>query len=297
MAVFRQYLPRNPMDALAMGFTLVMVPVAYLHGVFNIAPVVFWSEESRSSYYVAVGFMTFLLANTLLSYWLLVSVDTSCRRAVLPVVAPPGWIHCPYCQHNAPPRSHHCPTCNLCVLRRDHHCYFAGKCVGYYNHRYFISFLIYVVVAAVYGVVLSFWAISLLVGGFTWTLFPSLLFPVLAWVLQMMPVSPLIVVETSVAMFASFGAGGLLILQLYQAYKGETFWELRKGVQCYNRGLASNMADILGKNWWICWLCPLIPSPLTSDGCQYQPVDSRCSHYPQDTVSEGRSHRKVVKTL
>lgn len=297
MAVLQKYLPRNAPDALAMVFTIVMVPVAYLHGVFNIAPIVFRREEDLTSYYISVGFMTFLLANTVFNYWLLLTVDTSCSRVVLPVVAPSGWSHCPYCQHNAPPRSHHCPICRLCILRRDHHCYFAGKCVGYYNHRYFISFLVYVTVAAVYGVVLSFWAVSILVGGFTWTVIPSLVFPVLAWVLQMMPVSPFIMVETSIAMFASLGAGGLLLLQLYQAHRGETYWEFQRGVKFYNRGFVRNMTEIMGKNWWICWLSPFIPSPRVGDGSQYQPRDRGAPSHPTQNSWPQAAQRKDIKGL
>ena len=263
--------PCTTTDGLAMAFTIIMVPVAYLHGVFNIAPVVYAGEEQLTSYYLVVGFMTFLLLNTVVNYWLLLTVDTSCRRVATPVVAQPGWIHCPLCQLNTPPRSHHCPICGSCILRRDHHCYFAGKCVGYHNHRYFVSFLIHVTTAALLGVVMSFRAVCIMAGGFRLTLIPGFVFPILAWVLQMMPVNPFTMLEASIALFASLGAGALLGLQLYQAYRGQTYWEYQRNVTTYRKSFAATMREIMGKNWWVCWLCPLIPSPLPYDGSEYQP--------------------------
>ena len=291
MSIIRKYLPRTSTDTLAMAFTAVMVPVAYLHGVFNIAPIVFPGEQWLTTYYLAVGYMTFLFVNTVLNYCLLLTTDTSCGRVALPVVDQPGYTHCPYCQYYAPPRSHHCPICNVCVMRRDHHCYFTGRCVGYYNHRYFISFLISVTSAALLGAVMSFWAVYLLVGGFTLTIIPGLIFPVLAWVMQMMPVSPLVMMETSIAIFASLGAGGLLALQLYQASRGQTYYEFQRGTTTYKRSFAGTMREIMGENWWFCWICPLIPSPLPGPGVELQPRDRGAarSHMPQDV------RRKLVK--
>lgn len=296
MGPLRKYLPRTSLDAVAMTFTVVMVPVAYLHGVFNIAPVVFAGEEWLTVYYLAVGYMSFLFINTVLSYWLLLTTDTSCGRVMLPVIDQPGYTHCPYCQYYSPPRSHHCPICQQCVLRRDHHCFFTGRCVGYYNHRYFITFLVSVTSAAVLGTVLSFWAVFVLVGGFSLTLIPSLVFPMLAWVLQMMPVSPLIMVETSIALFASMGAGGLLMLQLYQAAHGQTYYEFQRGLGTYKRSFSATMREIMGDNWWVCWVCPLIPSRLPGNGADYQPRDGAgFGHPPHTTTVPHDGRRKLVK--
>lgn len=295
MSILRKYFPRTSMDGLAMTFTVVMVPVAYLHGVFNIAPVVFAGEEWLTAYYLAIGYMSFLFLNTVISYWLLLTTDTSCRRVTLPVVDQPGYTHCPYCQYYSPPRSHHCPICQECVLRRDHHCYFTGRCVGYYNHRYFITFLVSVTSAAVLGAVLSFWAVFIIVGGFSLTVIPSLVFPVLAWVLQMMPVSPLIMVEASLALFASIGAGGLLMLQLYQAARGQTYYEFQRGLVTYKRSFTATMREIMGDNWWLCWLCPLIPSRLPGNGADYQPRGGAGSGYPPQSTVPHDGRRKLVK--
>lgn len=296
MYTARKYLPRTPVDLTAMTFTIVMVPVAYLHGVFNIVPVVF---QSSTIYFMIVSYMTVLLFNTLASYWLLLKTDTSCGRLTLPVIEQPGYTHCPFCQYYAPPRSHHCPICQKCILRRDHHCFFTGRCVGYHNHRYFITFLIFVTLAAMLATVLSFCAVFIMVGGFSLTIIPSLIFPLLAWMFDMMPVSPLIMILTSLSLFVTLGAGGLLLLQLYQAMRGQTYYEFQRSSTTYQQSFAETMREIMGKNWWICWLCPLIPSPLPGNGAEYEPADgggnhTHNHHHPTSTMPH-EVRRKVVK--
>ncbi|KAK9332619.1 DHHC palmitoyltransferase-domain-containing protein [Lipomyces starkeyi] len=54
--------------------------------------------------------------------------------------------YCSKCKCWKPDRTHHCSTCGTCVLRMDHHCPWFSSCIGYDNHKYFILFLIYVVV-------------------------------------------------------------------------------------------------------------------------------------------------------
>ena len=307
MGVFSQlkeYLPRNQIDALAMAMTFILIPLAYFHGVVNIAPIV-WPiqdvpdelrETNLVTHYASILFMTFLFVNAMANLFLTMVVNTTCGRVALPVVTQPGWRFCPYCQHYSPPRAHHCSLCKKCILRRDHHCYFTGKCVGHYNQRYFVAFLIYVLVAALFGVFLSFRAISILQGGLSWNILPSLIFPVVVWVLQMMPVSPLVLIETSVAMFTALGTGALLFLQLCQIYSGQTLWEFQRKVSKYNGGLRRNMVDAMGYNWWFCWLLPFIRSPQPGDGSHYPPLDDVTPHTESYDITQDR-RRKPVKSL
>jgi hypothetical protein len=58
--------------------------------------------------------------------------------------------YCNRCRQAKPPRAHHCHICDKCVCRMDHHCPWVNNCVGYKNHRYFILFLFYLWVGAVY---------------------------------------------------------------------------------------------------------------------------------------------------
>jgi hypothetical protein len=62
---------------------------------------------------------------------------------------------CKKCETEKPVRAHHCSTCNRCVLRMDHHCPFTNCCIGLLNERWFIFWLIGILLGCVYGVRIS----------------------------------------------------------------------------------------------------------------------------------------------
>ncbi|KAG2372796.1 hypothetical protein C9374_013160 [Naegleria lovaniensis] len=69
---------------------------------------------------------------------------------------------CGRCQQPKPIRAHHCHICDVCVLRMDHHCPWLNNCVGLQNHKYFVGFIGFLALAALYNFVM----ISLGVFGF-----------------------------------------------------------------------------------------------------------------------------------
>uniref|UniRef100_H2YDA1 Palmitoyltransferase n=1 Tax=Ciona savignyi TaxID=51511 RepID=H2YDA1_CIOSA len=76
-------------------------------------------------------------------------------------VQPPGvplTSLCKRCILPKPPRTHHCSVCKNCRLKMDHHCPWINNCVGHFNHRYFMSFCIFMVMGTIY-VSLSSWVL------------------------------------------------------------------------------------------------------------------------------------------
>ncbi|CAD7078912.1 unnamed protein product [Hermetia illucens] len=64
------------------------------------------------------------------------------------------WTVCTRCETYRPPRAHHCRICKRCIRRMDHHCPWINNCVGERNQKYFLQFLVYVGVLALYSVAL-----------------------------------------------------------------------------------------------------------------------------------------------
>ena len=60
---------------------------------------------------------------------------------------PRSWKYCRDCDQHSPPRTHHCSLCNFCVKKQDHHCFFLTKCVNLHNQRYFVPFLLVILLS------------------------------------------------------------------------------------------------------------------------------------------------------
>jgi len=63
---------------------------------------------------------------------------------------------CTTCNIYKPDRAHHCRMCDRCVLRMDHHCPWIANCVGFYNYKFFLLFLFYDILSAVYILIAAF---------------------------------------------------------------------------------------------------------------------------------------------
>ena len=65
--------------------------------------------------------------------------------------------YCLMCNIFKPERCHHCSVCNRCVLNMDHHCPWINNCVGFWNRKYFILLLIYVLCITYFVTFSLFW--------------------------------------------------------------------------------------------------------------------------------------------
>ena len=54
--------------------------------------------------------------------------------------------YCLMCNVFKPTRCHHCSMCNRCVLNMDHHCPWINSCIGFYNRKFFIQMVFYLLI-------------------------------------------------------------------------------------------------------------------------------------------------------
>ena len=54
--------------------------------------------------------------------------------------------YCLMCNVFKPLRCHHRSMCNRCVLNMDHHCPWINSCIGFYNRKFFIQMVFYLII-------------------------------------------------------------------------------------------------------------------------------------------------------
>ncbi|TSL75281.1 putative palmitoyltransferase ZDHHC16 [Bagarius yarrelli] len=88
------------------------------------------------------------LVNIVFHYYKAITTSPGCppqEKTDIPTVT-----ICKKCIVPKPARTHHCSICNTCVLKMDHHCPWLNNCVGHFNHRYFFSFCLYMMMGCIY---------------------------------------------------------------------------------------------------------------------------------------------------
>ncbi|XP_061582293.1 probable palmitoyltransferase ZDHHC24 [Cololabis saira] len=187
-----------------------------------------------------------------------------------------GWRYCYTCETHTPPRCSHCYDCKVCVLRRDHHCVFFGQCVGFHNYRHFVSCLLFMWMGLLYAMVMNAEVfIVILKEGVT---VHSVLLLLIPWIMLVSgQVSArafafAFIADTCVVGFLL--VSGFFFFHLFLLFRGQTTREWYSRRRPYSLGLLGNMRHMLGLRWYLCWLCPLIPSPLPGDGIHFQVTGS-----------------------
>lgn len=156
------------------------------------------------------------------------------------------WTVCTRCETFRPPRAHHCRICKRCIRRMDHHCPWINNCVGERNQKYFLQFLVYVGLLAIYSIILI----------------------IITWLSPNDESIPQIEVQTrmlhSIILLLESGLFGLFVIaimvdQLHAILYDETAIEQlqMKGSFRPNRPKLSLMAEVCGSRTPIyCWLFP-----------------------------------------
>ncbi|XP_028167485.1 probable palmitoyltransferase ZDHHC24 [Ostrinia furnacalis] len=117
-------------------------------------------EFGTARHWFHIIMSSFCFMNVVGNMFMAIFTDTSLKMFRRTTNVNADEKYCELCKKHQPPKSWHCDRCNICILRRDHHCFFFSRCVGLYNQRYYILYLIYILISVVYSTYYDYFFIS-----------------------------------------------------------------------------------------------------------------------------------------
>ncbi|XP_026487346.1 probable palmitoyltransferase ZDHHC24 [Vanessa tameamea] len=213
---------------------------------------------------------TFLLINIIGNMIYGMFTDTSIRGKILESEHKEDWTMCTICECLRPPRAWHCDTCDTCILKRDHHCTFFACCIGYYNHRYFMFFTLYIFIAMVYS---FYYNVIFLSNFIKWNhglIIAQFVFPLATFVIDFGE-QTLYVFLVEINFIIGAFTGFLFIFHFNNILKGKITPETKPNVKgaSYDKGLKLNLIEVFGYRWYLSWISPFIKSPLPGNGVEW----------------------------
>ena len=114
-----------------------------------------------------------------------------------------------------------------------------------------------------------------LLGGFSFSYIFSVMIPLLAWLFGVLPSDYL--VSSFVTGICSLIFAGMFACFIYHCqnmYRGRTTYERRLTSYEYDLGWKRNLLEALGRNYYLVWIFPLLPSPLPGNGIDFSKKSS-----------------------
>ncbi|CAG9784353.1 unnamed protein product [Diatraea saccharalis] len=251
-----------------LAIVFVLIPGFLYFEICIVLPSV--TEQWTMPYFIHLFCAAFLLLNIIGNMIYGMFTDTSIKGKILYSYNQENWTMCSVCESLRPQRAWHCDLCNTCILKRDHHCTFFACCVGYYNHRYFILFTMYIFIAMVYS---FYFNIKFVAQFITWNhglIIAKFILPLASFVIDSGSESLyvlLVVINVIVGVFTGF----LFFYHFNNILKGEIVPETKKKLMGfkYDKGWRSNLIEVFGSKWYVTWISPFIHSPLPGNGIQW----------------------------
>ncbi|XP_014230832.1 probable palmitoyltransferase ZDHHC24 [Trichogramma pretiosum] len=272
MRVRKKLWPKTIGDFMSMLFLLIIVPLIYWFELWIVLPELY--TPGTSAYYLHFCFGTFIMINIVGNITFTFLSDTSSEGVLIPSPeqnAENGWRFCSVCVEVHPPRSWHCNTCKTCILKRDHHCIFTGCCIGHFNQRYFLMFILYIFIGALYSLIYN--------NHFIWNRiefeFPisiiKIMFPLAIFVFgfddSIEHFYLMLYIVTIVGMLFS---ANLCIYHFNSVLLGCTANEKNKGIYKYSFSYIDNIKEVFGERWYLTWILPYVHSKLPHNGTDFE---------------------------
>lgn len=261
-----------------------------------------FNEDNNSLALFLIGI--WILFNVLGNMYKAISVDTTISSIDLPTVLLPEWRYCSFCEQNAPPRCFHCFTCNKCVLKRHNHCMFLGKCAGHKNFRYYLAFILYILLAVMMSdlIHLDYYLNIFWYNPSFKSIFICIM-PLFGVILGMINIFDFIYIFTNSVTLILLPLMFLYVLMNYKmALTGQTWHENAKNIKFYNLGLVQNAKDAFGSNWLMALIFPFSAQKLPSDGTRFRKNiissnNTQTTHASLNKETHGTFRRREMNTV
>ncbi|KAH0620471.1 hypothetical protein JD844_020976 [Phrynosoma platyrhinos] len=160
------------------------------------------------------------------------------------------------------PGTHFCRLCARVTQRHDHHCFFTGNCIGSGNMRNFVMFCLYTSLACLDSLVAGVAYISVVLS--TSFASPLAFLTLLPHSITQFFSGALLSSEMFVILMLYLWLGiglacaGFCCHQMLLILRGQTRYQVRKGMAARARPWKKNLEEVFGKRWLLGLLIPML---------------------------------------
>ncbi|XP_060613967.2 palmitoyltransferase ZDHHC22 [Anolis sagrei] len=161
-----------------------------------------------------------------------------------------------------PAGTHFCKLCARVTQRHDHHCFFTGNCIGSRNMRNFVMFCLHTSLACLDSMVAGVAYISAVLS--TSFASPLAFLTLLPHSISQFFSGALLSLEMFVILMLYLWLGiglacaGFCCHQILLILRGQTRYQVRKGMVTQARPWKKNLEEVFGKRWLLGLLIPML---------------------------------------
>uniref|UniRef100_A0A8D2LXT1 Palmitoyltransferase n=1 Tax=Zonotrichia albicollis TaxID=44394 RepID=A0A8D2LXT1_ZONAL len=244
------------LNVVAPAYFLCISLVTFVLQIFVFIPSMFRDPSTTPLFSPALlhgALFLFLSANALGNYVLVI------QNSPEDLVA--DWLDGSRSPGSALPGTHFCRLCSRVTQRHDHHCFFTGNCIGSRNMRNFIMFCLYTSLACLESLVAGMAYISATLSmSFADPLaFLTLLPHSISQFFSGALLSSEMFVILMLYLWLGIGlaCAGFCCHQLLLIVRGQTRYQVRKGMLVRARPWRDNLQEVFGKKWLLGLLIPV----------------------------------------
>ncbi|XP_010143726.1 PREDICTED: palmitoyltransferase ZDHHC22 isoform X2 [Buceros rhinoceros silvestris] len=243
------------LNVVAPAYFLCISLVTFVLQIFLFIPSMFRDPSTTPLFSPALlhgALFLFLSANALGNYILVIQSSPEDL----------DWLDGSSSPGSALPSTHFCRLCARITQRHDHHCFFTGNCIGTGNMRNFIMFCLYTSLACLDSLVagMAYISAALSMSFENPLAFLTLLPHSISQFFSGALLSSEMFVILMLYLWLGIGlaCAGFCCHQMLLILRGQTRYQVRKGMVVRARPWRENLQEVFGKRWLLGLLIPVL---------------------------------------